>query len=152
QAFGKILPPTIFGSCPPEGCTNVGLLYQNTLDKLLRFRNSLRYSPYCSFPLDLTLTSGDECDHHNTGFCAHTKGYKVDLSQDTPCLGPSIRSYTPVGYRGDGAEVWKDAENNVCFADEQRGMPHWDVTFSDLPNVDCKAPKCDGTKGKKAEI
>lgn len=98
-------------------CTSFEQINSSTVDGIIAFKKA------CA--CDVNITGGTEIGHA-TGTVSHWNGFKVDITPSV-CVSNYIKSnFKDVGVRGDGAQMYKDADGNI-FA---RETSHWDITFA----------------------
>ncbi|WP_020579430.1 hypothetical protein [Actinopolymorpha alba] len=72
----------------------------------------------------VNVTGGTETGHAG-GTYSHWNGYKLDISIYTCVSNYITRTFTFIGYRSDGAAMYRSAAGNI-YAREGN---HWDITY-----------------------
>lgn len=97
-------------------CTSFEGLRQTSVDGA----RTLKSASGCA----LNITGGTEVGHAS-GTYSHYNGYKLDFSLSTCLTSYVTNTFTYVGTRSDGAQLYRSASGNE-YAKEGS---HWDVTF-----------------------
>ncbi|HEY6739884.1 MAG TPA: hypothetical protein VI076_13655 [Actinopolymorphaceae bacterium] len=97
-------------------CTSLDQVNLTTIQGIL----TLKSASGCA----ITITGGTETGHAG-GTYSHWNGYKLDISLSSCIDGYITRSFTFIGYRGDGAALYESASGNI-YAREGN---HWDITY-----------------------
>lgn len=123
EALGKVRAAGISvhssGGCHDRNvrsCTSLDQINSGTIDKII----TLKRASGCP----ITITGGTEVGHAG-GAMSHANGYKVDISLNSCINGYITRSFSYIGKRGDGSDMYKASSGSI-YAKEGN---HWDITY-----------------------
>ncbi|KAA2261071.1 hypothetical protein F0L68_18595 [Solihabitans fulvus] len=95
-------------------CTSFDQINSGTVSTII----TLKRASGCA----INITGGTEVGHAS-GTYSHFNGYKVDISHNSCIDGYIHRTFSYIGYRGDGYPQWQAASGNL-YCDEGS---HWDI-------------------------
>lgn len=98
-------------------CTSLEQVHEHTIKGIITLHHACGY---CT----IVITGGTEVGHAS-GTYSHWNGYKLDIRHYSGVDSYIKGTFAFIGYRGDGAPMWKSAAGNI-YADEGS---HWDILY-----------------------